>query len=624
MNALELLDAVAAGESADWEFKSAKGGFPASLWETYSAMANTDGGTIVLGIGESDQGFVVEGLKSPQPMLKTWWDTVNNRGKVSVNLLTGDAARLVSAAGKTVLVIQVPRANRWQRPVYVGQNPLDGTFRRNYEGDYRCQADEVARMLADQSLEPADSHILPNFTMTDLDHESIRQYRNRFSARNPNHVWLNEEIPGFLQKLGGWNKQRATGEAGLTVAGLLMFGTEDALKDTAARLKYHVDYRERPTNSIADRWTDRLTPDGTWVPNLFQFFQKVYPKLTAELKLPFGYLTNPPDDAADPVRSGQSPVHEAIQEALVNALIHADYRGMGGVVVERFVDRIELSNPGTLLVSFEQLRQGAVSECRNPSLQRMFQMIGAGDKAGSGIDKIRRGWEKQQWRSPTVEETTQPDRVKVILPMVSLLQPESVARLQQLFGHDYATLTPIEVQTLVTADLEGEVSNSRLQLVRAEHPVELTKMLQGLTAKGFLEKIGEKRGSRYRIPTWASHSVDGASHFAPGASPFAPLASHLAPETSLETNPALLEIARPARDKKKLAPELTKRLLQRLCGGLYLTAEQLGTLMDRHKDRLQESFLAPMVAEGQLQLRFPDQPTHPDQAYRTNPDWSES
>ena len=38
------------------------------------------------------------------------------------------------------------------------------------------------------------------------------------------------------------------------------------------------------------------------------------------------------------------------------------------------------------------------------SLQKMFQMIGAGDKAGSGIDKIRRGWESQQWRTSTVRK----------------------------------------------------------------------------------------------------------------------------------------------------------------------------------------------------------------------------
>ena len=45
--------------------------------------------------------------------------------------------------------------------------------------------------------------------------------------------------------------------------------------------------------------------------------------------------------------------------------------------------------------------------------------------------------------------------------------------------------------------------------------------------------------------------------------------------------------------------------------------------MERAKDKLQEKFLAPMVADGELQLRFPEQPTHPEQAYQTNPDWNE-
>ena len=331
------------------------------------------------------------------------------------------------------------------------------------------------------------------------------------------------------------------------------------------------------------------------------------------------YVANPPDLFTDPVRSGQSPVHEAIQEALVNSLIHADYRGMGGVVIERFGDRIEMSNPGTLLVSMEQLRQGAVSECRNPSLQRMFQLIGAGDKAGSGIDKIRRGWDSQQWRSPTVRETTEPDRVKFVLPMVSLIPPESQDRLRRLFGADYDTLTLIEVQTLVTADLEGEVTNSRLQLIRTEHPVEITKMLQGLATKGFLEQIGQKRGSSYRLPTWASPLTSGTSPLAPGASPLASRASPLAQEN----DPRLLELAKPAREKKKLIPSLTKTIIRRLCSGNYLTAEQLGSLMDRRKDKLQENFLASMVAGGELQLRFPEQPTHPEQAYRTNPEGNE-
>lgn len=175
MKANDILDAVAAGECGDWEFKSAKGGFPASVWETYSAMANTDGGTILLGVGEGSNGFEFEGLKNPAQILKSCWDSVNNRGKVNVNLLTEQSARIASVDGKQVLVIHVPRASRRQRPVYVGQNPLEGTFRRNFDGDYRCQPDEVGRMLADQSLEPADCRILTNFTMADPDADSIRQ-----------------------------------------------------------------------------------------------------------------------------------------------------------------------------------------------------------------------------------------------------------------------------------------------------------------------------------------------------------------------------------------------------------------------------------------------------------------
>jgi hypothetical protein len=59
----------------------------------------------------------------------------------------------------------------------------------------------------------------------------------------------------------------------------------------------------------------------------------------------------------------------------------------------------KFSNPGSLLVSQVQLLQGGVSECRNKSLQLMFQLMGGGDKAGSGMDKIRAGWRAQHWRS---------------------------------------------------------------------------------------------------------------------------------------------------------------------------------------------------------------------------------
>ncbi len=91
-----------------------------------------------------------------------------------------------------------------------------------------------------------------------------------------------------------------------------------------------------------------------------------------------------------------------------------------------------------------------------------------------------------------------------------------------------------------------------------------------------------------------------------------------------EQDPRLLAIAKPARDKKKLIPSLTRNIIRNLCQGHFLTADQVGALMDRGKDKLQKNFLADMVQNQVLELRYPEQPTHPDQAYRTNPEWSET
>ncbi len=89
------------------------------------------------------------------------------------------------------------------------------------------------------------------------------------------------------------------------------------------------------------------------------------------------------------------------------------------------------------------------------------------------------------------------------------------------------TNSPIEVQALVTADLEGEVSNGRLQLIRKEHPVELTKVLQGLASRGFLDQIGQKRQTSYRLPEWALSPMGDRS--SPGFSSFVPYAISFVP-----------------------------------------------------------------------------------------------
>lgn len=604
-------------EDYDLEFKSGKGGVPQSLWETYSAMANTHGGVILLGV-ENDG--TVSGVDHAGKVKKVLWDLLHNRNKVNINLLTdGDVVDIPHPDG-TVVAIKVPQASRDQRPVYIGQNPLTGTYRRNYEGDYRCNEKEVGRLLSDRSETPFESFILEHFTFDDLDPVSLKQYRQRLASHKPSHPWLNEDDQGLLVKLGGWRKDRLSGLDGLTVAGVLMFGTDEAIRDAVPQ--YHVDYREKLTADPAVRWTDRLTVDGTWCANLFQFYLRTIQRLAQDLKLPFQL-------GSDLFRQGETVVHEAIREALVNALIHADYQGDGGIVIEKYVDCFEFSNPGSLLISLDQLFRGNVSECRNKSLQKMFMMIGTAERAGSGVDKIRRGWKSQHWRTPSVREYMQPDRVKWVLPMISLIPDESLGRLQGLFGPKFSQFDQNEVQVLVTADIEREVDNSRVRQICNIHAADVTRLLQGLVAKDALVRDGHGRWSKYRLPDAgdSEHNDSKFTHYDEKSLHNEGKSTHY-DEKSLHNeansthyaddymhNEELQRIGITAQNKKRLLPKVMEQIILELCQGRWLTRHQLSQLMARNAESLRERFLNPMVAAGSLRLRYPDKPNHIGQAY---------
>jgi len=339
--------------------------------------------------------------------------------------------------------------------------------------------------------------------------------------------------------------------------------------------------------------------------NIFQFYRRVALKLTADLKVPFALN-------AEMVRQEDTVVHQAVREALANCLIHADYRGQGGVIVEKYRDRFEFSDPGMLLLDVEQIMRGGVSECRNRLLQNMFALLGYGEKAGSGYDKIRQGWRSQNWRLPSIGETVRPDRVQVVLSMVGLLPDESVQRLQRALGNQWQTLQPVEIQALVTADVEKRVTNARLREMCEEHPSDLTKTLQGLVGRGFLEQVGQKRWTSYRLGSVVVGAIATSSPHNVQDSPHKPEDStHKTPET----DPTLLAIADPARKKKRLSPELTREIVLRLCEGRYLTTQQIAALINRYAERVQDRVIAPLVRAGLLEMRFPDEPNRPDQAY---------
>ena len=128
------------------EAKEALGGLPESIWETYSAFANAEGGVILLGVKElADKSLQALDLLDPQWLLDDFWAIVCDPAQVSENILTEADVQVHQVDGRHIIAITVPRS---PRPVYIGGDPWRGTYRRSGEGDHRCTRAEVEAMLA--------------------------------------------------------------------------------------------------------------------------------------------------------------------------------------------------------------------------------------------------------------------------------------------------------------------------------------------------------------------------------------------------------------------------------------------------------------------------------------------
>lgn len=178
---------------------------------------------------------------------------------------------------------------------------------------------EVRRMFADADISrPADGRILKNFSWDDIDRPSLNQYRLLFSVARPSHPWLSLPDEELMRKLGGYRKDRETGEEGFTVAGLLMFGKFESIRDESCVPRFFPDYKEIPVNTMEQRWIDRIYPDGSWEANLFQFYRRVLPKLQKVIPTPFKLENSQ--------RIDETLAHESIREALENKINHERLR----------------------------------------------------------------------------------------------------------------------------------------------------------------------------------------------------------------------------------------------------------------------------------------------------------
>ena len=269
------------------------------------------------------------------------------------------------------------------------------------------------------------------------------------------------------------------------------------------------------------------------------------------------------------------------------------------------IDGYLFSNPGRLRIPLQRLYEGGTSDPRNPHLQKMFQMLGLGEKAGSGFGKILRAWKEQQWLSPLVSEKLDLEVTSVNLPMTSFI-PEAVeVELKRIIGDAYRQLGDLDRIILVLAHQFEEISNTDIQRYRSEHPRDISERLRNLVQNGWLHQSGKCRGTRYTLP---NQNFSAQLSLLPSSEHYPPSSEHY---QQLEA------IAEPIRRKGRISKDSVRKVILELCSQQYLPLGTLAQLLGREPDTIRNHYVNPMIDEGLLELKHPQLRNHPQQAYRT-------
>ena len=493
----ELKKLIDDGETVHLECKLAKNAIPTNFWETYSSFANTDGGTILLGVKEENHKFSVVGVEDARKIITDFWNTVHG-DKVSAVVVYERDVRIEDIDGKQIIVVEVPRADRVDKPVYVGEDVYKGSFRRNGEGDYRCSREDVTAMIRDSCAETADATVLDELEVADLDQDSLRRYRILFDNLRPEHVWRRLEDAAFLVKIGAAKKLR-DGSIHPTLAGLVCFGEFSTISDVLPN--FFLDYREHYRKDT--RWTDRIcSGDATWSGNIIDFFFKIIQPICAGIKVPFKISSD------NVTRDDDTPIHRSVREVVANALIHADYHGRQGIVIDKYPKRIEVSNPGILRISKAVAVAGGTSDTRNTKIFNIFSLVKIGERSGMGLSQLYGNWEEAGYAMPQLSESFNPERTKVEIDVevaeeVAEKQKEvaeEVAEKQKEVAEEVAEkLSETEERIIALIQSNAHITQKMLSEAIGMTRQYVGRRMDSLQARKIIRRIGPDKGGYWEV-----------------------------------------------------------------------------------------------------------------------------
>jgi len=363
MTSERLARLLASREKETLEFKKAEHQIPDSLYETICAFLNHRGGDILLGVDDTGQVAGIE-KETAELYCVDIANATNNSTLLSPPFLL--YPELVQYQDRWIVVIQVPESSQVHK--------LRGTiYDRSADGDYRLtDPAAIARIVNKKRTYYSEAKVYPFISVKDLSSETLKKARTRLSTVRPNHPWLALDDTAFLKKAGLISRDMETGQEGITLAGILLFGLEETILNILPF--YKIDALLKRLN--VDRYDDRCYVQT----NLIEAYSTLMDFIERSLPDPF-YMEQ---DIRVSLRN------KIFRELVANLLVHREYTKADVARIVIYQDRVECTNPCTPHWQGRLDPKSLVPYQRNPLISKFFLQLGWVEEIGSGLLNVQK------------------------------------------------------------------------------------------------------------------------------------------------------------------------------------------------------------------------------------------
>jgi len=564
--------------------------------QTISAFSNEpgiEGGYLLLGVSRNPASgnYRVTGVHDPDKLQRE----VASLCASAFNRPLRPNVQVCMVDEKPVIVVYIPEEEPHSKPIYIKAQGLPrGAYRRIGSTAQHCTDEDIRMFHTSAGRRTYDESVIPGASLDDIDPHAIDEYRRARRAANPHAPELNWDDGDILLALKCADKQ--DDELIPTLAGILLFGKDMAIRKYLPLMR--VDYLRVPGH----KWDGEISYSLEFREPLLRMIPRVIAGIMDDIPRCVAFHEGS-------IQRHEKPLipERVVREAVVNALMHRNYRSCGTIQIIRYPGRLEITNPGHSLVEIGD--EGSItSVTRNPVIAAVLHDTNLAENKGSGIRMMVQLTREAHLSPPIFESNRQADYFRATFSLHHFFSEEE---LEWLRGFSVADVSDEEAMALVFVRRNGSISNEQCRDLTGLDVIGASKLLGRLRDLGFL--IQHPHGAMtFYTPT-------GRLEVTPVCTTrFREVEVSLdAGETlSADSEAISPDIAESIRMLgKRSSPQEVRQVIVQICSMRPFSAGEIAQLVGRSKKWVSASYLKPMIRDGQLEYMIPGEPNHPEQKY---------